>query len=111
MVKVRPITKMVLLTAMTAGVSLFLLDDAKGQGNGAQNSDSGVYGGAYYPEGDYGHTYFPRWTVQYGPSTNYYSWGGSHYRPLQPGDWGCGPYGPRHNLNASQRSPSGMTWW
>ncbi|HEX4070059.1 MAG TPA: hypothetical protein VHX68_02785, partial [Planctomycetaceae bacterium] len=64
----------------------------------------------YYPGVNYyAYPGYPRWTIQYGPfhSTPGYS----YYRPLQPGDWGCGPCGPRHNLNSSQKSPSGMTWW
>jgi hypothetical protein len=63
----------------------------------------------HYGPGAYSNYGYPRFTVNYGPfrSTPGYSF----YRPLQPDDWGNGPCGPRHNLNASQKSPSGMTWW
>ncbi len=63
----------------------------------------------FYAPRAYSNYGYPRLTVNYGPfhSTPGYSW----YRPLQPDDWGNGPCGPRHNLNSSQKSPSGMTWW
>jgi hypothetical protein len=79
------------------------------QDNSPQAAESG-YANGYYPGVNYyAYPGYPRWTIQYGPIHSTPGW--SYYRPLQPGDWGCGPYGPRHNLNSSQKSPSGMTWW
>jgi hypothetical protein len=104
--------KAALVLAIAAGVPLFAPAPAMTQDNspGPQNSGSGSYYGSYAPaDSAYGYAGYPRWTFQYGPIHSTPGW--SYYRPLQPSDWGYGPCGPRHNLNSSQKSPSGMTWW
>jgi hypothetical protein len=107
--KVRRTTQTLLVLAMTVGAAFVAPGQAMTQDN-LQNPIPENPNGSYAPESySYAPAGYPRWTIHYGPfwSTPGYS----YYRPLQPSDWGCGPYGPRHNLNASQKSPSGMTWW
>jgi hypothetical protein len=98
------------MTAVTGGIPLVVPSVALTQDNSPQAAEQG-YANSYYAPGVNYYSYpgYPRWTIQYGPihSTPGYS----YYRPLQPNDWGYGPHGPRHNLNSSQKSPSGMTWW
>ncbi len=107
---VRRTARTLLVTAMTASVPFLLPGQAMTQDNNPQNSESGSSYGYYSAEDySYAHSWYPRWTIQYGPIHSTPGW--SYYRPLQPNDWGYGPCGPRHNLNASQKSPSGMTWW
>jgi hypothetical protein len=106
---VRRTTRTFLAAAMAASVPFLAPGQALTQDN-LQNAAPGNSYAANAPESYYlAQPTYPRWTIHYGPfwSTPGYS----YYRPLQPDDWGCGPYGPRHNLNASQKSPSGMTWW
>jgi hypothetical protein len=108
-VNVRRTARALLVTVVTGSAPLVVPSVAMTQDNSPQAADSGSPNGYYAPENYYAHSGYPRWTIQYGPFHSTPGW--SYYRPLQPGDWGCGPCGPRHNLNSSQKSPSGMTWW
>jgi hypothetical protein len=107
---VRRTLKAILVTAATAGAPFFCPCQAMSQDIGPADSQSGNSFGSYAPEdSSRNHPFGARWTSQHGTWRSI--WTQHTYRPTQPNDWGCGPYGPRHNLNASQKSPSGMTWW
>ncbi len=98
------------MTAVTGSVPLFVPSVALTQDNSPPPVAEMAKASPYYPGVNYyAYPGYPRWTIQYGPFHSTPGW--SYYRPLQPNDWGCGPCGPRHNLNSSQKSPSGMTWW
>lgn len=103
---VRPTMRALLV--MAAGSFSFAPGLAKTQDYTTQTQDW-AHSRVFYAPGAYSNYGYPRLTINYGPfrSTPGYSF----YRPLQPDDWGYGPCGPHHNLNASQKSPSGMTWW
>jgi hypothetical protein len=104
----RRITKLASLFALTVAP---LSSAARGQDSGVQQAAPPAAAGSYYPEYNSDSGYYPHLRVYHTPLSTYFNWRGSHYHVIQPGDWGCGPYGPRHNLNASQMSPSGMSWW
>ena len=101
--------KTVTFAAAAAAATCLTPGQALTQEGDAQNAQPGNYYNQSYPGVYYEQGWRPRWTFVYG------TWrctpGYSYYRPLQPSDWSNGPHGPRHNLNASQKSPSGMTWW
>jgi hypothetical protein len=94
-------------TAMTAGASLLLPALVSAQDNAAQVAQPGASYGSYAPQESSGRSWSTHWPFHHAGyrATN------PTWRPLQPCDWGYGPYGPRNNLNSSQRSPAGMTWW
>ncbi|HET6328205.1 MAG TPA: hypothetical protein VFG04_26215 [Planctomycetaceae bacterium] len=99
-----------LVTTVTAGVPCCAPQVALSQDYGPYDSRSGNYPGPnVVQDPSYGQSVGSRWSWHRGPLHTF--WERPVYRPIQPNDWGCGPYGPRHNLNASQMSPSGMTWW
>jgi hypothetical protein len=109
-VNVRRTARTFLVTAAAASLLLIASRQAMTQENSVQASESANAYGYYSADGSYYvPNVYPRWTIHYGPF--WCTSGYSYYRPLQPNDWGYGPHGPRHNLNASQKSPSGMTWW
>ncbi len=105
---VRRIARTLFVMAAAGSISCFAPSLAKTQ-DYSPPTQPWAHSQVYYAPGAYSNYGYPRFTVNYGPfrSTPGYSF----YRPLQPDDWGYGPCGPRHNLNASQKSPSGMTWW
>jgi hypothetical protein len=106
----RRMTKLVSLVALTVAP---WSSAARGQDNSVQQTAPPAAAGTYYPEYNYNFDsgYHPHWRVYHAPLSTYFNWRSSNYHVIQPGDWGCGPYGPRHNLNATQMSPSGMSWW
>jgi hypothetical protein len=108
-VNVRRMARAFFVMAATGSLPLFSPSPARTQDNSPPAAEPG-YANGYYPGVTYyAYPGYPRWTIQYGPFHSTPGW--SYYRPLQPDDWGYGPHGPRHNLNSSQKSPSGMTWW
>jgi hypothetical protein len=107
-VNVRRTATTFLATALAASLPLLAPSLALTQDSTPQDAGNapGSYAAENYAYAPYG---YPRWTINYGPFRC--TRGYSYYRPLQPNDWGYGPHGPHNNLNASQKSPSGMTWW
>jgi hypothetical protein len=100
----------VLVTTVAVGVPVVAPRLALSQDYGPRDSQSGYYAAPnVYQEPSYSQNWGSRWSWHRSPFHTFCE--PSCYRPIQPNDWGCGPYGPRHNLNASQMNPSGMTWW
>ncbi len=92
--------------AVASGASLLVPNPVAAQDNAVQTAQPGTSYGSYAPQESSGRSW-SHWPFHHGTyrATN------PTWHRLQPCDWGYGPYGPRNNLNASQRSPSGMTWW
>ncbi len=100
----------VLVTTVAVGVPVVAARPALSQDYGPHDSQSGYYAAPNaYQQPSSSQTWGSRWSWH--RSLFHTCYEPSCYRPIQPNDWGCGPYGPRHNLNASQMNPSGMTWW
>ncbi len=99
-----------LLTALAVGL-VVSSGQSKGDDGNPGRTDHGYYGWTA-SEATYGTYYGPfRW-LHGRPAPPYPGYQGTISEPLVPSDWGCGPYGPRHNLSASQHNPSGLrVWW
>jgi len=108
--------KVELLTALAVGLVVSSGQSKGDDGVGPNSTYGGWTYNGYYGWSDtqatYGAVYGPSWWHHGRPAAPYPGYHGTISQPIIPSDWGCGPYGPRHNLSASQHNPSGLrVWW